>query len=147
MHLPHQAPSTAREFVVIDLRAPTGSGLILIEKLKLLDRVIEIDPQARVVMLTSNPGIAGSAENIGGRIQRFMVTPAYARVVGLENGSVRETPLSPVPPAGQSLRQVEWEHIQRVLAFHKGNKAAAARTLKIHLSTLKRKLARKTLDN
>lgn len=132
------------EFAVIDLRASSASGLILIEKLMLIEKLIEIDHDARVVMLTAQSGIAEAAQGIGRRIQRYLVHPEYAAAIGLigDAGPVERSPAG----AGHSIDRVEWEHIQRVLALHQGNKTAAARTLKINLSTLKRKLSRPAPD-
>lgn len=48
-----------------------------------------------------------------------------------------------VPGApGKSLRELEREFLERVLAEYKGNKSAAAKSLKMHRRTLQRKLAR-----
>lgn len=44
-------------------------------------------------------------------------------------------------PVGATLAEVEWRHIQQVLAENRGNKAAAARVLGIDYKTLLRKLA------
>jgi len=54
---------------------------------------------------------------------------------------------APVPVAalevpGKSLRELEREFLERVLAEYKGNKSAAAKSLKMHRRTLQRKLAR-----
>lgn len=43
---------------------------------------------------------------------------------------------------GKSLRELEREFLERVLAEYKGNKSAAAKSLKMHRRTLQRKLAR-----
>ena len=45
---------------------------------------------------------------------------------------------SPTP-----LKQLEWEHIQRVLAEHDGNISATARALGMHRRTLQRKLQKR----
>ena len=54
------------------------------------------------------------------------------------------TPLPAAAPGapGKSLRELEREFLERVLAEYKGNKSAAAKSLKMHRRTLQRKLAR-----
>lgn len=132
------------EFAVIDLGASRDAGLILIDKLMLIEKLIALDRDARIVMLTARSAVAEAAREIGRHPQRYLVHREYAGAIGLlgeaeqGEGGEREESVA----AGRSSARVEWEHIQRVLAFHQGNKTAAAATLKINLSTLKRKLAR-----
>jgi len=45
-------------------------------------------------------------------------------------------------PPGKSLKELEREFLQRVLAENLGNKTAAAKALKMHRRTLQRKLSR-----
>ena len=47
------------------------------------------------------------------------------------------------PDDRMTVRHLEWEYIQRMLAEHDGNIAATARALKMHRRTLQRKLAKK----
>jgi two-component system response regulator RegA len=130
------------EFAVIDLRASEAPGLILIDKLMLIEQLIALDPDARIVMLTAQSGIVEAAQGIGKRIERYLLDPEYAATLGLIDDPGQGQKQSISTSTERSIDQVEWEHIQRVLALHKGNKTAAARTLKINLSTLKRKLSR-----
>jgi two-component system response regulator RegA len=51
------------------------------------------------------------------------------------------------PLEAMSLRHLEWEHIQRVLAEHDGNVSATARTLRMHRRTLQRKLAKRPIQS
>ena len=46
-----------------------------------------------------------------------------------------------------SLKQIEWESIQKALDANNGNISATARQLKMHRRTLQRKLQKKPLDN
>ncbi len=62
--------------------------------------------------------------------------PASASLAGSVRGDADSAEFGRVP----SLAQVEWEHIQRVLADCDGNISAAARKLGIHRRTLQRKL-------
>jgi two-component system response regulator RegA len=51
----------------------------------------------------------------------------------------REPALRSQPP---SVEELEWEHIQRVLAENDGNISATARALNMHRRTLQRKLGK-----
>ncbi|MFZ2853384.1 MAG: helix-turn-helix domain-containing protein [Rhodocyclaceae bacterium] len=135
------------EFAVIDLSASRDASLILIDKLMLIEKLIALDRDARIVILTARSGIAEAAREIGRRPQRYLVHREYAGAIGLlgDTGQEEREEIGEDDAAGaigRSSARVEWEHIQRVLAFHQGNKTAAAATLKINLSTLKRKLSR-----
>lgn len=124
------------DITAIDLRLPDNAPLVLIDKLRLIESLIIADPRARVIVVTSDASVASAIEHGGGKLRRYLADPDYAAHLGL--GSLA----SPEDDDGEaSLREVEWRHIQRVLKLNKGNKMATARTLKIHLTTLKRKLA------
>jgi len=125
------------EYAVVDLKMPGESGLVLIEKL------IELDPNTRVVMLTGYASIATAVEAIKLGATHYLAKPVDAdqvvaalhKVDGDASLGVSETPLS--------VDRLEWEHIQRVLAEHDGNISATARALKMHRRTLQRKLGKK----
>lgn len=130
-------PRNADALAAIDLRRPDNAPLVLIDKLRLIESLIGADPEARVVVVTAQAKLASAIEHGGARLRRYLADPAYAAQLGLDATA----------PTGDdddeaSLREVEWRHIQRVLKLNKGNKMATARMLKIHLTTLKRKLAR-----
>jgi ActR/RegA family two-component response regulator len=125
------------DLAAIDLRRPDNAPLVLIDKLRLIESLIGADPEARVVVVTAQPEVALEIEHHGARLRRYLATPDYAMQLGVGIGKGRAD-----AGAEGSLHEVEWRHIQRVLALNKGNKAATARALNIHLSTLKRKLAR-----
>lgn len=131
-------PPAEPDFAVVDLRPATAGSLVLIETLALIDQLLAADPAARIVLLSTHPDV-GAERPAGVRTQRYLAAGDRLRAL---------LPLAATPepamadPAPRSLRAVEWAHIQRMLAIHRGNKAAAARALRIDLSTLRRKLAR-----
>lgn len=127
----------AADLSIIDLRRPDSAPLVLIEKLQLIERLIDADPEARLVVLTTREEVAAAIEQGGARLQRYLAAPGYAEQLGLG-----VSPRDRGHGVGATLREIEWRHIQRVLALNKGNKAATARALQIHLATLNRKLAR-----
>lgn len=125
------------EYAVVDLKMPGESGLTLIEKL------IELDPNTRIVMLTGYASIATAVEAIKLGATHYLAKPADAdeivaaldRVEGDASIAVADSPLS--------VDRLEWEHIQKVLAEHQGNISATARALKMHRRTLQRKLGKR----
>jgi two-component system response regulator RegA len=131
------AAEQAPEFAVVDLKMPGASGLELIEKL------IELDAETRVVMLTGYASIATAVEAIKLGAVHYLAKPvdadqvvaAFNRIAGDAGIAVAEQPLS--------VDRLEWEHIQRILAENDGNISATARALKMHRRTLQRKLGKR----
>jgi len=125
------------EYAVIDLRMPGDSGLVLIEKL------IELDPNTRIVMLTGYASIATAIEAIKLGAIHYLAKPCDAdEVVAALNKSAEGDSTLLVSDAPLSVNRLEWEHIQRVLAEHQGNVSSTARALKMHRRTLQRKLSK-----
>lgn len=125
------------EYVVADLRMPGDSGLVLIEKL------IALDPNTRIVMLTGYASIATAIEAIKLGAVHYLSKPCDADevVAALERSSAGNATL-PIQGSPLSVDRMEWEHIQRVLAEHQGNISSTARALKMHRRTLQRKLSK-----
>ncbi len=125
------------EFAVVDLRIGTESGLELVEQL------VALDVNTRIVMLTGFASVATAVEAIKLGAVHYLAKPATANdvVAALQ----RTAGDSSVAPAEQPLtvKRLEWEHLQKVLAEHNGNISAAARALKMHRRTLQRKLAKR----
>jgi two-component system response regulator RegA len=122
------------EFAVIDLRIGHQSGLELVEKL------ISLDNNTRIIMLTGYASIATAVEAIKLGALHYLTKPANADEIvqalqkntGDASVEINENPLS--------VKRLEWEHLQKVLMQHDGNISAAARALKMHRRTLQRKL-------
>jgi two-component system response regulator RegA len=122
------------EYAVIDLRIGHESGLALVE------RLIALDSNTRVVVLTGFASIATAVEAIKLGAIHYLTKPADAdeivaalhRDEGDARVSIKERPLS--------VRRLEWEHLHKVLMEHDGNISAAARSLGMHRRTLQRKL-------
>ncbi|MFA7290684.1 MAG: response regulator transcription factor [Rhodocyclaceae bacterium] len=122
------------EFAVVDLKMPGESGLVLIEKL------IELDPNTRVVMLTGYASIATAIEAIKLGATHYLSKPVDAdEVVAALNKVEGDSSLN-ISDSPLSVDRLEWEHIQRVLGENDGNVSATARALKMHRRTLQRKL-------
>ncbi|MFI3221328.1 MAG: response regulator transcription factor [Methylococcales bacterium] len=125
------------EYAVIDLRIGYESGLELVKKL------IFLDDNTQIVMLTGFASIATAVEAIKLGAVHYLTKPANAdeivRALNKNEGdssvSISENPLS--------VKRLEWEHLQKVLMQHEGNISAAARALNMHRRTLQRKLEKK----
>ena len=131
------AQNNPPEYAVIDLKMPATSGLVLIQKLKMLDA------ETRIVMLTGYASIATAVEAIKLGATHYLAKPADAdeivnalkQTVGNPAVAINNDPLS--------VERLEWEHIQKILGEQEGNISATARALKMHRRTLQRKLAKK----
>jgi len=136
-----QAEARAHErpprYVVLDLRMPGPSGLTLIERLR------EIRPDVRIVVLTGYASIATAVEAIKLGAVHYLTKPADADQI--LDALHRDQGDRQVPVAEQplSVNRLEWEHIQKVLAECRGNVSATARQLGMHRRTLQRKLAKR----
>lgn len=122
---------------VVDLRMPGRGGLELVAAL------CKNYPGIRVVVLTGYGSIATAVEAIKLGAVHYLTKPAD--VSDVLAAFYRDQPLLEIQPseAPMSLSEVEWEHLQHVLADCSGNISEAARRLGMHRRTLQRKLARR----
>ncbi|WP_300453665.1 response regulator transcription factor [Accumulibacter sp.] len=133
-----KAQAQPPEYAVVDLKMPGESGLFLIRKL------IDLDPNTRVVMLTGYASIATAIEAIKLGAIHYLAKPCDAdEVVAALNKSSEGDAATAVADSPLSVDRLEWEHIQRVLGEHQGNVSATARALKMHRRTLQRKLGKR----
>lgn len=131
------AEQTEPEYAVIDLRIGHDSGLELVKKL------ISLDGNTQIVMLTGFASIATAVEAIKLGAIHYLTKPANADEIvnalhkneGDASVAINEAPLS--------VKRLEWEHLQTVLMQHEGNISAAARALNMHRRTLQRKLEKR----
>lgn len=125
------------EYAVIDLRIGHESGLALVK------RLVELDDNTRIVMLTGYASIATAVEAIKLGATHYLTKPADTDEIlaalhkdeGDVSVEIKEKPLS--------VKRLEWEHLQKVLVEHDGNISAAARALGMHRRTLQRKLEKR----
>ena len=124
------------EFAVIDLKMNGASGLVLVQRLH------ELDPNTRIVMLTGYASIATAVEAIKLGATQYLSKPANADEVVAAFGHSAD-PDKAVEATPASVDRLEWEHINRVLLEQNGNISATARLLNMHRRTLQRKLAKR----
>lgn len=125
------------DYAVLDLKMEGDSGLVLLPKL------LELDPDMRVLILTGYSSIATAVEAIKRGACNYMCKPADADDVLAALVSDHADLDSLVPENPMSVDRLQWEHIQRVLADHDGNISATARALGMHRRTLQRKLQKR----
>jgi two-component system response regulator RegA len=125
------------EYAVLDLKMDGDSGLVLLPKL------LELDAEMRVLILTGYSSIATAVEAIKRGACNYLCKPADADDVLAALLSTHADLDSLVPDNPMSVDRLQWEHIQRVLAEHEGNISATARALGMHRRTLQRKLQKR----
>lgn len=119
---------------VVDLCMPGPNGIETVAAL------IERHPDLPVVVLTGYGSIVSAIEAIKAGAIHYLTKPAS--VEDILAAFERTQPVSELPVEVPALEQVEWEHLQRVLAECEGNVSEAARRLGMHRRSLQRKLAR-----
>jgi two-component system response regulator RegA len=126
------------EHAVVDLRIGAESGLDLVRSLMVTE------PAPRIVVLTGYGSIATAVQAIKlGAVQYLTKPAAVDDIVAALGPDAPGVVVEPHSLRPLSVRRLEWEHIQRVLAEHDGNVSATARTLGIHRRTLQRKLLKR----
>lgn len=132
------AAANPPEYAVLDLKMDGASGLVLVQKLH------ELDPATRIVMLTGYASIATAVEAIKLGATQYLSKPANADeiVAAFGHNACTDTPPNAQPT---TVERLEWEHIQRVLHENGDNISATARVLNMHRRTLQRKLAKRPI--
>jgi two-component system response regulator RegA len=122
---------------VVDLKLPDRSGLAVVAALH------QLDADLRIVVLTGYASIATAVQAVKLGAQHYLPKPATPDeiIAALDLSDV--DPEVAIPTDPPSVARLEWEHIQTVLARHRGNISATARALKMHRRTLQRKLAKR----
>ncbi len=125
------------DYAVLDLKMDGDSGLVLLPKL------LELDAEMRVVILTGYSSIATAVEAIKRGASNYLCKPADADDVLAALLCQHAELETLVPENPMSVDRLQWEHIQRVLGEHDGNISATARALGMHRRTLQRKLQKR----
>lgn len=130
------AAADSPEWAVVDLRMPDNSGLELLQKL------LELDPATRVVMLTGYGSIATAVDAMRLGATSYLSKPADVDDIITAFARSERPVLDPshIEHTVPSLARAEWEHINRVLRDCGSNVSMAARSLGLHRRSLQRKL-------
>lgn len=132
-----QVQSRMFDAVILDLRLGRSSGLNLIEPL------LALQPQLRILLLTGYASIATAVEAIKLGATHYLPKPACADAILAALGFNTVAQQTPAEEGLLTVNRLEWEHIQHILAAHNGNISATARALKMHRRTLQRKLSKR----
>jgi two-component system response regulator RegA len=124
------------EYAVLDLKMDGASGLVLVQKLH------ELDPATRIVMLTGYASITTAVEAIKLGATQYLSKPANADEIVAAFGHNASTDVA-VEAHPATVERLEWEHIQRILHENGDNISATARVLNMHRRTLQRKLSKR----
>ena len=117
-----------------------ASGMLLVQKLH------DLDPNTRIVMLTGYASITTTVEAIKLGATQYLAKPANAdEIVAAFDHAPDGNAQHDIQPT--RIGNLEWDHIQRVLHEHDGNISATARALSMHRRTLQRKLGKPPLHN
>lgn len=129
-----QARACRPQRIVLDLNLAGRSGLALIQPL------LAVVPQARIVVLTGYASVATAVDAIKLGATHYLAKPATVTEVLKAFDTSLPQPEPELDAEPMSVSRVEWEHIQKVLSENGGNISATARALKMHRRTLQRKL-------
>jgi len=123
--------------ILLDLNMPGTSGLVV------LPQLLQLAPQAKLVVLTGYSSIATAVEATKAGAVNYLCKPATIdEILAAFEGDEVTVPVE-VPADPISVERLEWEHIQRVLQDNDGNISATARALGMHRRTLQRKLQKR----
>jgi two-component system response regulator RegA len=140
-HAIDQALEVAGRFqpthAVVDLKLGDDSGLHLIKPLLSLNKGMQI------IVLTGYGSIPTAVKAIKEGAGNYLAKPVDVGTILSAFDSTGKEPAEDPVATPMSLRRLEWEYIQRVLAEHDGNISATARSLSMHRRTLQRKLQKR----
>jgi two-component system response regulator RegA len=126
--------------ITVDLHLGGDSGLGLVVPLR------ELQPNARMLILTGYASIATAVQAVKDGADNYLAKPANIESILAalqKDASVAQAEEAIENPALLSVARLEWEHIQRALAENGGNISATARALNMHRRTLQRKLSKR----
>ncbi len=122
------------QLYLLDLRFAQQSGLEFIPLLR------EHVPTCRIVVLTGYASIHTAVQAIKLGADDYLTKPVDFQLLKQSLFGHIEAAEPNAQQSFMSAEQIEWEHIQRVLAEHQGNVSRTATSLGMHRRTLQRKL-------
>lgn len=129
--------ATPPAYAVVDLRLEDGTGLDVVEVLRMKRS------DAKIIVLTGYGAIATAVTAVKIGATDYLSKPADAKDV--TNALLAQPGDKPPPPENpMSADRVRWEHIQRVFELCDRNVSETARRLNMHRRTLQRILAKRS---
>jgi len=122
------------DWISLDLRLGQDSGLNIIKSL------LELNPNAQIVVLTGFASIPTAVEAIKLGALNYLHKPATVKELLSAFEGKSEAAEVAIEENPMSIERLEWEHIQRILYENEGNISSTARALGMHRRTLQRKL-------
>ena len=127
-------------YAVVDLKLAHSSGLACVETLHAHDAATTI------IVLTGYASIATAVQSIKLGATSYLAKPANTddieRAFGMTSGDADV----PIGARATSIKTIEWERINEVLADTGFNVSETARRLGMHRRTLARKLEKRRID-
>jgi len=129
------------DFVLLDMKLQTSSGLHFIEPIK------AYKPSIKLVLLTGFASIVTAVEAVKLAADDYLTKPADTLlIVQTLLGKKDAQKANLLSESRMSAERLEWEHIQQVLKANNGNVSETARQLNMHRRTLQRKLKKKPVQ-
>jgi two-component system response regulator RegA len=109
----------------------------------LIEPIQVTSPKCRILVLTGYASIATTVDAIKLGADQYLAKPVDVDMIvqSLVSNELPDTESVQGDPL--SVREIEWEHIQRILRENGGNISLAARLLRMHRRTLQRKLIKR----
>ncbi len=129
-------------YAIVDLKIADESGLDLIAKL------LNSNAEMRIIILTGYASITTAVEAIKLGAIQYLTKPAETQDIIsalIEDSSSK--PQQSIPDNPMSVKRLEWEHVQKVLAENNGNISSTAKALGMHRRTLQRKLQKRPVKH
>ncbi|HEU0045252.1 response regulator transcription factor [Sphingomonas sp.] len=127
-------------FAIVDLKLGTASGLECVKRLH------AADPTTLIVVLTGYASIATAVEAIKLGACHYLAKPSNTDDIEAAFGKAGGDVSAPITPRATSLKTLEWERINEILAETGFNISETARRLGMHRRTLARKLEKKQVS-
>ena len=127
-------------YAVVDLKLGTASGLTCVERLH------AHDPKMLIVVLTGFASIATAVEAIKLGACHYLAKPSNTDDIEAAFGKASGDVAAPITQRATSLKTLEWERINEMLAETGFNISETARRLGMHRRTLVRKLEKRQVQ-
>lgn len=125
---------------VVDLKLGSASGLACVEVLH------EHDPAMLIVVLTGYASIVTAVEAIKLGACHYLVKPSNTNDIEAAFSKAGGDVNAPITKRATSLKTLEWERINEILAETNFNVSETARRLGMHRRTLARKLGKRQVN-
>jgi len=122
---------------VLDLCLGSEKGIDLVKPL------LDIHPPLKIVVLTGYASLATAVQSIKLGAWNYLAKPAKVNGIIRAFEQSNESDFTLEAPIPNTLKQSEWEHLQRALGENNGNITKTANQLGMHRRTLQRKLKKR----